>query len=207
MADYLASKVSTEVVRREWTVPVDADDAPASASLSASGVTVDANEFIGNDLVLTLSGGTAAATGSIVATITTDKGRVLVQTLYIPIVQSAAQIAATARDIVNFALRKITGPRRSPSAVELSDGLERLNAMVATWRAGGADIGAAFPLEAGTVIYCPDWAVQALRYSLLLDVAALYGAEPTALEYEQARRGLQLIKHKNLPDTRKVEFY
>ena len=207
MADYLASKVTTEVVRREWTVPVDADDAPASVSLSASGVTVDANEFIGNDLVLTLSGGTAAATGSIVATITTDQGRVLVETLYIPIVQSAAQIANTARDYVGFALRKITGNGEDPSASELSDALERLNAMVAEWRAGGADIGAAFPLVAGTVIYCPDWAVSALRYNLLIECAPLYGAEPSAIDYDRARRGLQLIKHKNLPDARKVEFY
>jgi hypothetical protein len=190
-----------------WTVPVDQDDAPASVSLSASGVTVDGSEFEGNDLVLYLSGGTAAATASIVATITTDQGRTLVETLYIPVVASASQIAATARDFVNFALRKIVGNGEDPDANELADGLERLNAIVARWRAGGADIGAAFPIVAGTVIYCPDWAVSGLRYNLLIEVASIYGTEPTPLEYEQARRGLQLIKHKNLPVEREAEFF
>lgn len=206
MAGYLASKVSTEVVRRSWTVPVDADDAPASASLSASGVTVDANEFIGSDLVLTLSGGTAATTGSIVATITTNQGRTLIETLYLPIVQSAAQIADTARDYVTFALRRRNGPRAATDT-QLDYCLEHLNAIVATWRAGGADIGAAFPIEADTVIYCPDYVVMGLRNALLVNVLPFYGVEPTPMEYENARRGLQLIKHKNLPVERVADYY
>lgn len=207
MADFLASKVAAEVVERRWTVPVDADDAPASVSLSASGVTVDANEFIGNELVLTLSAGTAAATGVIVATVTTDQGRTLVETLYIPIIASAAQIADTANDYVAFALRKVVGIGEEASADELAHALEVLNALVARWRAGGADIGATFPIVSATVIYCPDWAVSALRYNLLIECAPLFGVEPGAIEYELARRGLQLIKHHNLPQVRTADYY
>lgn len=207
MAFILAAKVPTEVVERRWTVPVDEGDAPASVSLSATGITVDADEFDGDELVLTLSAGTAAATGSIVATVTTDQGKTLVETLYIPIIASAAQIAATARDYVNFALRKIVGNGVDADSVELDDALERLNALVAMWRAGGADIGAPFPITAGSIIYCPDWAVSALRYNLLMECAPLYGAEPTATEAMNARRGLQLVKHMSLPANRAGSDY
>lgn len=208
MAAILTAKAPTEVVERRWTVPVDADDSPASVSLTASGVTVDAYEFEGNELVLTLSGGTAAATGSIVATVTTDQGRTLVDTIYVPIIASASQIADTARSYAEFALRKIIGIGNTPEASELADALQRLEGIVAEWRAGGADIGATMPLEAETVIYCPDWAVSALRYNLLVACAPIYGDEPTPNEYGAARRGLQLVKHKCLPDTRELaDFY
>lgn len=206
MADFLAAKAPTEVVERRWTVPVDSDDAPASVSLSASGVTVDANEFQGNELVLTLSAGSAAATGSIVATVTTDQGRTLVETLYIPIVASASQIADTARDYCYFALRKITG-RRDPTARELSEALGRLSGMIAKWRAGGANIGCAFPITAATVIYCPDWAVDALRFNLRVSCHDHYDAPITPFDASEAKRGLQLIKHKNLPAEREGSAY
>lgn len=208
MAAFLSAKVPAEVAERRWTVPVDSDDAPASVALSASGITVDANEFEGNELVLTLSAGTAAATGSIVATVTTDQGRTLVETLTIPIVESAAQIANTARDYCSFALRKIVGIGNDPEASELTDALERLNALVASWRAGGADIGAPFPLTASSVIYCPDYAVDALRFNLRVSCHDHYDAPITAYDADRARRGLQLVKHKNLPANREgAEFY
>ena len=78
---------------------------------------------------------------------------------------------------------------------------------MARWREGGADIGAPFPLTADSVIYCPDWAVSALRYNLMVECADLYGAELTPFQYDAARRGLQLVKHKNLPTEREVEFF
>lgn len=204
MAYFLAAKTAGEVVRREWPVPVDADDGASSASLSASGVTVDSNSFEGNNLVLTLSGGTAATTGSIVATITTTQGRTLVETLYVPVVASAAQVADTARSYVEFVLRKVTGIGETPEADEAADALERLNAMVAEWRAGGADIGAPYPLTLSSVIYCPDYAVRALRYNLLIDCAGLYGMEPTIDERMTAMRGLQLVKQTNVWNRRLV---
>lgn len=207
MADFLKPKTASEVVRREWEVPVDGDDSPSSVVATGTGITVDSSAFEGNTLVLTLSGGTAAATASILVTVTTDKSRTLIETLYVPVIDSPAQIADTARAYIQFALRKITGIGETPEAGELDDALERFNAMIAKWRAGGADIGAPFPLTADSVIYCPDWAVTGLRYGLMMECADLYSYQLTPMEFEHARRGLQMIKHKNLPDERKVEFY
>jgi len=207
VAGFLASKVAAEIVQRRYSVPVDKDDGPASVSVSATGVTVVSSEFDGNDLVLEISGGTAGQTATLVVTVTTDQGRVLVETLYLPVIASAAQIADSARTYCYFALRRIVGNGSTPDADELSDALERLNAMVASWRAQGADIGAAFPLEADTIIYCPDYAVEALRFNLLLDVASLYGQQVTQMDAMKAARGLQLVKNMNVPDERAATYF
>lgn len=207
MAHFLAAKAPSEVVQRRWAVPVDKDDGALSVATSASGVTVDEDGLEGDDLVLTLSAGVAAATGSVVATITTSRGRTLVETLYIPVVESAAQIAGTARDYCGFALRKIVGLGEDASSNELDDALEQLNSMIAAWRAGGADIGCAFPITANTVIYCPDWVADAIRYNLRVRVYSLYEQELAASDLKEAVRGLQLVKHKNLPDERKAAYF
>lgn len=207
MATVLKAKTASEVVKRVWTVPVDEDDAPSSVSLSASGVAVDSNSFEGNDLVLVLSAGTAAATGSIVATVTTEKSRTLIETLYVPVIESAAQVAETAGDIIDFALRKVIGNGETATANESTDALQRLQALIDEMRIGGADIGAVSPLATTTVIYCPDWAVGAIRYNLLLDVYSLYDAQPTGMDVMRAKQGMQLVKHKLLPDEREVEYY
>jgi len=206
MATFLAAKAPTEVVQRSWTVPADCDDSALSVSLSASGITVDESELRGNELVLTLSAGSAAATGSVEATVTTTRGRTLIETLYIPVVASASQIADTARDYCYFALRKIVGLGEDPTAEELTDALEQLEGLIANWRACGADIGCAFPITAGTVIYCPDWAVDALRYNLRLSVYSTYGEEPTPMDVMKARGGLILVKQRGLPDERKAIY-
>ena len=130
MAYQLAAKAPTEVVERRWTVPIPDDDGPLSAVVTGSGITVDNNEFEGNELVLTLSSGTAATTGAITATVTTSGGLVLTETLYIPI-QVSTTAEQTARDVCLFALRKIYGAGYTPDAEALSDALERLNDMLA----------------------------------------------------------------------------
>jgi hypothetical protein len=207
MAAFLPSKVAAEIVQRRYAVPVDKDDNPASVSFSATGVTVVSTEIENAEVLINISGGTAGETASIVLTVTTDEGRTLVQTLYLPIIASAAQIAHTAREYVTFALRRVIGNGETPSADEMTDALERLNAMVAEWRAQGADIGAAFPIVAETVIYCPDYAVPALRYNLLLDVASLYGEPVTQMEAMKARQGLSLVKNMNVPDVREATYF
>lgn len=205
MAHFLASKVATEVVDRRWTVP--GDDLPTAVSTSASGVTVDSAEVDGSDIVLTLSAGTAGATGSVTVTVTTGLGQTIIETLYVPVIVSTAVTADTAQDYVAFALRKIVGIGETAEADELAHGLEVLNALVARWRAAGADIGAAYPITSSTVIYCPEWSVSALRYNLLVECAPLFGVEPSAIEYELARRGRQLVMHKNLPGIPALEYY
>lgn len=207
MAGFLAPKVPAEVVQRAYVVPLDADDNIASVSTSATGVTVASTEIEGAKVLLNLTGGTAAQTGSIVLTVTTQAGRTLIETLYVPIIASAAQIAGTAQDYCFFALRKIAGLGEVPTADELSDALERLSAMIASWRVQGADIGAPFPLEAESVIYCPDYAVDALRYNLLMDVASLYGVPPSQMDAMKALRGLQLVKNMNQPEDRAATYF
>ena len=207
MAAFLASKVAAEIVQRAYRVPVDADDNPASVSHTASGVTVISTEIEGDEVLLNLSGGTSGQTASIVLTVTTDKGRSLVETLYLPIIASAAQIAQTAREYVDFALRRVIGMGETASADELSDALDRLNALVAEMRGFGADIGAAFPIAAETVIYCPDYAVSALRSNLLIDCMGAYGEQPTAMDVMNARRGMALVRNMTVPDDRKAEYY
>jgi hypothetical protein len=207
MAYVLAAKAPTEVVERRWTVPVDSEDAPSSASLSATGVTVDSNSFEGDELVLVLSGGTAATTGRITATITTEQGLVLVETLLVPVVLSAATLAPTARDVVTFALRKVVGNGVTPTAAEMEDGLERLNMMLAGWREEGADIGVTSPLTASTVLYCPDYAVEAVKYGLIQQIAPLYSYELDAAEVLHARRGLQRVKQSALSEDHSAVAY
>lgn len=208
MSSPLPAKAPTEVVERRWTVPVDTDDGVASVAVSASGVTATGT-VENDDVVLAVSGGTAATTGTITATVTTSRGRTLVETLYIPVIASPSQIADTARSYINFALRKLVGIGNDPEAAELSDALERLEGLIASWRTGGADIGATMPLTANTVIYCPDWAVSALRYNLLVECSSIYGvdAQPSPIEIGEARRGLQLVKHKCLPSERGTGAY
>ncbi len=207
MAGFLAAKVAEEVVQRAYVVPLDKDDNISSVSATATGITVISTEIENDEVLINLSGGTTAQTASVVLTVTTDEGRTLIETLYVPIIASAAQIADTAREYVNFALRRIIGNGETPSADELSDGIERLNAMIAEWRGSGADIGASFPITADTVIYCPDYAVNALRYNLLIDVANLYGEPVTQMEAMKARQGLSLVKNMNMPEERAATYF
>lgn len=204
MSGFFEAKQPAEIVERRFT-PATVY-ALQGVATSETGVTVDSAKIDGDDVVLTLSGGTAGATGIVTLTVTTSH-ETIEETLYVPIVASAAQIANTARQYVAFALRKIVGIGEDAEAEELDHGLEVLNALLASWREQGADIGAPSPVEANTVIYCPDYAASALRYNLLIELAPVYGAEPTMIEYDRARRGLQQVKHKNLPAVRESEFF
>jgi len=206
MAYHLAPKAPTAIVERRWTVPVDLDDGPASVVLAASGVTVDANSFEGDELVLTFSGGTAATSGYVTATVTTSQGRVHVETLYIPIVVSTA-VGTTARDICLFALRKVAGVGDEPDADELSDAMERLNDMLARWVGEGADTGATYPLAEATVLSLPNAYLSAIKANLLLECADLYANVPGAVDVRNARTGLQAIKQANLGKPDPVEYF
>lgn len=206
MSDFLAAKGPADVVERRWTVPVNADDSPLAASLSASGVTVDSNSFECNELVLILSAGTAAQTGTITVEITTSRGETLTETLYIPIC-SPASTATTVRDIVNFALRKVTGLGEDAGAEQAEDARERLQDMLEMWRNTGADIGAPRPLTLSTVIYCPESYLSAVKNNLILQIADIYNLEVTPMVVRNASAGLAHIKQRNLPDTRTAEYF
>lgn len=205
MADFLTAKGPSEVVQRRWPAPVDSDDGAASVAVVASGVTATAT-LEGDEVVLAISGGTAAATGSIAVTVTTSQGRTLIETLYIPVVAPGAA-ADTAQEIINFALRKVAGVGEDPSAEQADDALERLSDMLEQWRIGGADVGAPRPLTTATVIYCPQGFMSAIKNNLIVQLADLYDAQLSPVTVQNARAGLSLIKQANLPDTRETVFY
>jgi len=207
MAIFLSAKPPADVVLYTWKPTLEKGDEIAEFTLTPTGATIDAEEAINGEVQFYVSGGTAGATAAIAASVVTVDGEELSETIYLPIITSAAQIAHTAREYVNFALRKIIGNGETPSADELTDALERLNALVASWRALGADIGAPFPILAETVIYCPDWAVSPLRYNLLVECCELYGEQPTQMDVMRARQGAALVRNMNLPDDRMADYF
>lgn len=193
MADVLAAKGPTETVERRWAVPVTSGDYAASVSLTASGVTASA-VLDSNEVVLTITGGTAGATASIVTTVGTDLGNTIVETLYVPVVASGGS-AETVNDILSFALRKVTGIADTPNAEQSAEALEKLTDMIEEWRVTGADVGAPRPLETSTVIYSPHAYISAIKNNLIVRLSDIYGPElVTPSVATAAVRGLQLIK-------------
>lgn len=207
MAKFFEAKTPAEVKVYTYTPPISKDDGIASFSPAIFDATLSNSESFGDYIQLEISAGVAGTTARVVVTTITDNGETLEDTIYIPIVESAAQIANTARDYINFALRKIVGNGSEPTATESDDALEQLNAMLAEWRYGGADLGIPLPITESTVLYCPDWAVNAVRYNLRVNISSLYGQPIDPMDMERARRGLQLVKHKNLPDVREGADY
>lgn len=206
MSDFLAAKGPSEVVQRRWLVPVDSDDGASSVSAVATGVTKDSATLEGDEVVLTLSAGTAATTGSIAVTVTTSRGRTLIETLYIPIV-APGSTATTVRDLVNFALRKVAGISETPDEDQAEDARERLQDMLELWRQAGADVGATRPLTLSTVIYCPESFLAAIKNNLIIEVADLYNAEVSPVVVRNATTGLAHIKQTNLSDVRKDTYF
>ncbi len=206
MAYQLAAKAPTEVVERRWPMPVPDGDGPLSVVLVDTDVTVDTNEFDGNELVLTISGGTAVTTGEIVATVTTQGGLVLVETLYIPIVASASE-GQTAQDMCLFALRKIYGNGIDPDADAISDAMERLNDMLALWDASGARTGATHPLISSTALNVPSAFLMGIKYNLTLRLADHYGRQLSPEIVKHASVGLAQIKQANVADDRPQASY
>jgi hypothetical protein len=208
MAQTWPAKAPTEIVERRWTVPVDADDGLSSFARVASGVTIDAYSMQGNDAVLTLSAGVDNVAATVTLTATTTRGRVLVETFYLPIFASPNEFAYTARDICNFALRKVAGIGTTADAAELSDALERLSDMLAAWKGQGANIGAKLPCAAADVFYISDEFASAVKNNLILEIADLYDYQPSARVINNAQRGLQQIKSSLIDaETRSTVYY
>lgn len=206
MSQFLAAKGPGETVQRRWAAPIDSDDGALSVATTPSGVTVGSASLEGDEVVLTLSGGSAAATGSIAVTVTTSRGRTLVETLYVPIV-APGSTAETVRDIVGFALRKVIGLGEEADADQAEDARERLQDMLELWRASGADVGATRELTLSTVIYCPESFLSAIKNNLILEVSDLYNREVPPLVLRSASMGLAHIRQANLSDKRQDRYY
>lgn len=207
MAQSWASKAPTEIVEREWTVPVGDEDSVQSYTSSASGVTIDSYERNGDTITFTLSSGTDGATGTVTLSATTKEGLVHSEVYYIAITEADNALAYTARDICYFALRKVVGTGEDPTAGELDDALERFNDMLARWAAQGADTRIPLPAVAGSTLYVSDSLISALKHNLAVEVADLYDRELSANVVRNAMQGLQQVKLARLSDERSGTEY
>jgi len=207
MALNWTAKAPDDVYRYTWTPALAEGDSVSSYSVDVDGATIVADSLEDNAVVLFVSGGTAGSTATFTLEAVSADGETLTETIYLPIVASVAT-GPTARDVCNFALRKVVGLGEEPDADQEDDALERLNDMLRAWNATGADTGATFPLEAGTVLAVRDEFLSAIKHNMVLQVADIYGAEVSPLTVEAARRGLQLVKVANLPEDRAgAEYY
>lgn len=187
------AKTAAETVRRAW----DCGSLIETASATATGVTVSAVEHHLSEVVVTLSGGTNGTTASVVVTVTTHDGETLTETFLLPVRSDAPALANSARDVVLFALRRITGVRRAPTAAEADDALERLNDMLALWRIDGMDVGVALPLTLDTALVVPDEFLLAIKYNLAVAAHDLYSESPIpALTYRMGEDSKRLVANK-----------
>lgn len=190
--DFLPAKAPTETVERRWQ-----SKGAETVTLAATGLTATA-EVDSDEVVFTLSGGTAGQTAYIDVTVVAgDETRA--NRLYVPVVALGGS-SATVQDIVGFALRKVTGLGETPEAAQAEDALERLGDMLEAWRATGADMGAPRPLLLSTVLYAPHSHITAIKNNLIVSLSDIYGQDVlTPQVVEAARRGLQLVKIANCP--------
>lgn len=210
MAITWSSKTPDAVMRFTWAPSLVPGDSIASHTLTVTtgdAVVDDSTILIGEFVEAFISGGTAGTITTFAGEVVTTEGETLTETIYLPIYGPDAIIAATARDVCSFALRKIIGMGETAEADELDDALERLNMMLLAWRRLGADVGCVFPLVAATDLSIPDEYVAAVKFNLRMQCHEHYGEPLSAYDVEQAKRGLQLVKSANLSDDRAPAEY
>lgn len=200
MALTWTAKAPDAVLKYEWKPKPETALESVSAIVTSGTVTVDA-EVNGDTAVFTVTGGSDGVVQVLAVTAQAD-GETFSDAVYLPIEGATNRLTTTASDIASFALRKIIGFGESADGAELQDALEWLNDMLAEWKAQGADIGAVLPLAASDTLMVNDAVISAVKNNLLLRVADNYGRELSPVTVETARRGLQVVKVMNLPDTR-----
>lgn len=204
MAISWAAKAPTAVREYTWT-PDPAKPINTVTPVVTTGTATIAAEIIGADIILTVTGGSAGVVQ--VFTVTASDGdETFVETFYLPIETSVNRLAQTARDVCIFALKKITGVNREPSAAMLSDALERLNDFLAVSRKKGADFGIPLPVVEATTLNMNDEFYSALKFNLRNAVHEFYGAQITAQNILEARQGLSVVMNSHIP-RREVEYF
>lgn len=208
MAVHLSAKPAGATQLYSWKPDIAEGDGIESFDLTGNTVGVVASEQQGDEIAFHVSGGAAGNVYSIDAEVETSNGESLRETLYIPVFGPGVSFTTTAEDVIKFALRPITGLSDDPETEELTDGLEWLNGMVASWRTQGADLGLALPLSLSTTLYVADEHVLALKNNLRVVLAEQYGRQVAPTTAVMAMRGLQQIKFANLPQDREgAEYY
>jgi hypothetical protein len=83
---------------------------------------------------------------------------------------------ATGQSMVTRTLRLlgVLADGQSPTAQQLSDGLDSMNEMLSAWRDQGVDLGHS-TISAGDTIPYQDDHLPAIRYSLAIEIAPEYG--------------------------------
>jgi hypothetical protein len=198
MAQTWPAKAPTEIVERRWAVPLADGDSITGVSASATGVTVTSDDHELDEAVLVLSAGSDGTEASVTVTVTTNDGNTHVETFFIAIRATVADFTTTARDVVAFALRKIVGTAGDADAVEMDDGLELLNGMLATWRINGMDVGVASPLAAADTLDVPDEFVLPIKFALRKLCHSTYEAPLTTTDEQMAMDGERLIANRLL---------
>lgn len=207
MAQVWAAKAPTEIVERSWEVPTGESDSVDSFVTSASGVAIDAEESNGGTVVLTLSAGSVGATATVDITVTTKNGLVIVERFYLPIRTATNALADTARNVCDFALRKVAGVGETADSDELADAIECLTDMLAEWAAEGADLQAKLPVDAEDTFFAPDWSIGAIKACLRAKMHDFYGVPLSFDDMKSAQRGLQRVKARLLPSEREGSEY
>lgn len=192
MADIWEAKGPTETVERRWPAPVASDDNIASVSAVGTGVTVSAVDYDPVGAIVTLSGGAASTTATVVVTVVTHDGETFANTFLIGIRAGAQQANPTAQDVVAFALRKITGMGETPDADQASDALERLNDMLAMWRIDGADMGLPV-LALSSTLAVPDEFIPAIKFNLRVNCHSAYGDDISPFDFQMADASKRLV--------------
>lgn len=209
MAITLPAKAPGELLDYAWVVPVNPEDNVSSftATVTTGTVTIADSEIVDGSIALAFSGGADGETALITLTATSEGSLTYNETLYLPVEARTNRKADTARDVCNFALRRIVGLGVEPDADEMADALERLNDMLLHWRDIGADAGANLPLELNDVLYVPDQYLRAIKNALLVETAEFYGDTPSVIAQRAAQSGLALIRSNNLTDPRPATEY
>lgn len=173
MATVWPEKAPSEVREYKWKPDLPLGDFVSDAAIvvDAGGVSaVLVNDFdrqsTPDEVRFDVSGGTAGTQAQVTITVTSVEARKYVETFVIPVRDGVNEYTATGRDIANFAMRKVVGIEGSPTAAEMDTALEVLDALVATWRGKGLDLGIQGKIAAADTIAVPETFIPALKYNL-----------------------------------------
>lgn len=187
------AKAPTGVIQYAWVPQPNTALDSVSVVVSTGTVTVAA-EVEGDTALLTVSGGAAGVVQ--VLTLTATAGdETFVDTAYLPVELTTNRLGYTARDICDFALRKVVGVSDEASADMLADALERLNDRVALWRSTGADLGLKLPIAEADSLNVSDSAYLALKLNLRNEIHEFYGIALTQSDVMDARSALAVVKN------------
>ena len=204
MATSWAAKAPTAVRDYTWT-PDPAVPINTATPVVTTGTATITAQVTGADVVLTVTGGADGVTQVFTVT-ATDGTQTFVETFYLPIEASTNRLGNTARDVCIFALRKVTGINREPSAAQLSDALERMNDFLAFSKVKGADFGLPTPVVEATELLLNDSYLSALKFNLRNAVHEFYGVPLSAQNIMEARSGLSAVMNSKI-ERREVEYY